>query len=319
MTPVILVHNARSTRNSKGLEALKEVAAADTSVTQLFFDERTDLDEIAAVVQAAVPSLLIVNGGDGTVQGVLTRLLGRFRPATLPHLAVLPRGMANMTAGDCGLRSRNPAALRELLERVAHGRIEETTTHRRVLKVEGVVGREEAVYGMFAGFAGIMDAIRLTTGKVHKTGLKGEWSHLVTLISLLFGLAIGRKPHGALDGEPMRVTIEGKTRQRRELLWLATTLDHLVLRSRPFWNDADSDLRFTSIAYPPPRLIRHAAGILYGWPARPSEAQGFFSQGTDRLSLNYTGTFTIDGEFFEAAMHQPLTLSAPDELAFVRF
>lgn len=319
MAPIILIHNDRSTRNRKGIEALKEVAAADDAVTQLFFDERTDLDAIAAKVQTAAPSLLIVNGGDGTVQGMLTRLLGRFRPSVLPHLAVLPRGMANMTAGDCGLKSRSPAALKELLERAAHERIAEVTTHRRVLKVEGVVGREEAVYGMFAGFAGIMDAIRLTTGKVHKAGLKGEWSHLVTLISLLFGLAIGRKPHGALDGEPMRVTIDGKTRQRRELLWLATTLDHLVLRSRPFWNDADKPMRFTSIAYPPPRLIRHAAGVLYGRPSRPSEEQGFFSQGAEHIGLNYAGTFTIDGEFFEAAMHRPLTFSAPDELAFVRF
>lgn len=318
MSTIVLIHNARSTRNRKGIASLEAVAHGRANVTSLYFDATHDLDAIAARLVELAPDLIVVNGGDGTVQGILTRILGRFRLERLPRFAILPRGMANMTAADCGLKKGTPEALGELLERASNGRLDEAIVRRRVLKVENATNHDGPAFGMFAGFAGIMDAIRLTTGKVHKAGFKGEWSHLVTLVSLLFGLAIGRKPKDALEGELVRVSVDGKVRQSRELLWLATTLDRLVLRSRPFWNDGGRPLRFMSITYPPPRLIRHARAVLYGGGGRPSVEDGFFSTGAQRLEMTFEGSFTIDGEIFTTPSTRPLVLSAPDELEFVR-
>ena len=43
------------------------------------------------------------------MQTVLTRLLEKHPFETLPYLAILPRGMANTTAADVGLRGKAPS------------------------------------------------------------------------------------------------------------------------------------------------------------------------------------------------------------------
>ena len=56
-------------------------------------------------------------------------------------------------------------------------------------------------------------------------------------------------------------------------LVLATTLDRLMLWSRPFWNYDGQPIRYTGIAYPPEHLVRSAPKVLYGWrrPNLPPE------------------------------------------------
>jgi hypothetical protein len=99
---------------------------------------------------------------------------------------------------------------------------------------------------------------------------------------------------------------------------MATTLDHQILRTRPFWNHDDQPIRYTSIAYPPPHLMRSAPKVLYGWRRETLCPDGYESHGAERLTIRLDAPFTLDGETFHPAKDQPLVISAAERVSFVR-
>jgi diacylglycerol kinase (ATP) len=166
-----LISNDRSERNKSGLADLDAAIAARPEVRHLHFDGRRSMTELLRDLGSI--DLLAINGGDGTVQGALTSLLEDrpFDPA--PPVAILPRGMANMTAADVGLKGRNAAALERILEAGRSGDFGGHVLERRILRVDGI--RDwPAQCGMSFGAAGIHEAISICKGQVHTLGLKGR-------------------------------------------------------------------------------------------------------------------------------------------------
>jgi diacylglycerol kinase (ATP) len=171
---------------------------------------------------------------------------------------------------------------------------------------------------MCFGAAGICDVMAWVCDRIHPLGLKGEWAHGSALAFLLLRLLLGKLPEGMLQGHELAVALDGGSGVRsRQLLVLATTLDRLVLGSRPFWNHGDGPIRYTSIAHPPTGLVRRIRQILYG-PDRSRLPDGYFSRGASRIELILDGPFTIDGELFEPAADRPLVLTGADRVRFVR-
>jgi hypothetical protein len=313
-----LVSNARSERNKRGLAEIRGIVDGEPTVRHVLFDGARPMADLLAELADAGIELLVTNGGDGTVQAVLTALLEARPFATPPPLALLPRGMANMTAADVGLRSRSPATLARLLAVAASGRLEPYLVTRRVLRVAGIAGAPPQ-RGMFLGAAGICEAVEICKGDVHTLGLKGEASHAVTLAWLLLTAAVRGLEAVGIHGDDIAVGLDGGVPQRqRRLLVLATTLDRLLLRSRPYWNAEGRPLRFTSIAWPAPGLLRHARKVLYGANGRGLPPEIFTSQGAAQVALAMRSSFIIDGELFEPAAGGPLVVTAPDSLRFVR-
>ena len=312
-----LLSNPRSERNRRGLE---DVHAAGAGRPDVLHERLGDGREIAEVLRGFARrevGLLVVNGGDGTVQRVLTALLEERPFESMPALAILPRGMANMTAGDVGLRGRTPAALRRLLDLAGTGDLERHLVERRVLRVENAQGVPPQ-RGMCFGAAGLCDVIGWVCDRIHPLGLKGEWAHGSALAVLLLRLLLGRLPEGVFQGQELSIALDAEpTVRSRHFLVLATTLDRLVLGSRPFWNEADGPISYTSIAHPPPRLVWHAKRLLYG-PHRNRLPDGYFSRGVSRVELVLESPFMIDGEMFEPGADRPLVLSAADRIRLVR-
>jgi hypothetical protein len=314
---VALVHNAKSTRNRNGMAEVELALGALPGLRSFPFDPALTMRERAAAVATASPDLIIVNGGDGTVQRLLTELLEPRLLEPMPPIAILPRGMANMTANDCGLRGRGLRALRRLASAIAERRLGAHLAQRRILRVAGAADAAPQ-HGMFFGAGAIWDAIQWCTGEVHVAGFKGEWANLATLVGLLGRFAVGRTPPGMLEG--VEATIRSCDRHAidgRQLLFLATTLDRLVLGSRPFWNETGEPLRFTTIGHPPVGLVRNARRVLFGRD-RSGLPASYRSWGAERVTLAFDAPFTIDGEFFTASARQPLEITAPSQLAFVR-
>jgi len=120
-------------------------------------------------------------------------------------------------------------------------------------------------------------------------------------------------------GDRMRVIVDGEDRGERNLLVvLATTLDRLVVGSRPFWNQGAGDLRYTEIAFPPHRLFRQLPKLLWGKPERRFSDPGYHSRGAREVCLTMDCPFTLDGQFFEPDPEKPLRLTAPETARFLR-
>jgi hypothetical protein len=281
-------------------------------------DTLSDLDAALLEFARREVGLLLINGGDGTVQTVLTRLLENPPFEKPPPLAVLARGMANTTAADIGLRGGGAAALTRLFEAVKDGTIARHVVERRILRLENLRDRAPQ-RGMMFGAGAIQDGIELCLREVYARGLKGKFGIGLTLAGLLLGIAFGTKGHGVLRGHDIAVALDdgGESRISR-LLVLATTLDRLILGSRPFWNCDGAPIRYTSIRYPPGNLLRSAPKVLYGWRREALSSEVYDSRGAGRIAVRLDAPFTVDGETFEAAPDRPVVITAPDRVRFVR-
>jgi hypothetical protein len=185
---------------------------------------------------------------------------------------------------------------------------------RRILRIENLQGGSPQ-RGMMFGAGAITDAIEFCCREIYARGLKGRLGMGVALA----GLLVGRRGDGVLRSHDIGVTLDGDRENRAErLLVLATTLDRLMLWSRPFWNYDARPIRYTGIAYPPERLVRSAPKVLYGWRRQTLPPAVYHSQGAWRIAVRVDAPFTIDGEMFQPLPKQPVVITAADRARFVR-
>lgn len=316
---IVLINNPKSERNKKGMAEIEALVAGYANLRSIMLEPGYWLDQAMADLAGEEIGLLICNSGDGTVHGLLGHLLRTPGQWQIPYFAILPRGMANMTAADCGLKHRTARHLNALIETYLAGDLEPFVAERRVLRVD-YHDQEPDQYGMFLGAAGIYDAIQLCTGEMHSRGFKGEWSHAATLAKILWVAATKGLAAAGIHGRDIRLRIDqGEVLDERLLLLLCTTLDRLVLRSRPFWQTNDAPFKFTRITDPAKGLVRDAWRILYGGEPRRLDEDTYRSCGARGLDLWLNEPFTIDGEFYTPVATRPVRISADQSIRFVRF
>ena len=141
----------------------------------------------------------------------------------------------------------------------------------------------------------------------------------VALGGLLLGAAAAAAGNGVLRGHDIGVAIDGGRENRADrLLVLATTLDRLMLWSRPFWNYGDRPIRYTSIAYPPAHLVRSAPKVLYGWRRATLPPEGYLSQGAGAIAVRVDGAVHPGWRDVRAVAGPPVMMTAPTASRFVR-
>jgi hypothetical protein len=319
MSRIGLISNPKSQRNRRGLSRI-EATARRAGFAHLVLADMADLLPSLEELAADNVDLLVVNGGDGTLQAVLTALLEDRPFDRLPLLAVLPRGMTNMSAYDVGLTGKPDEALSRLadLSRSRSPSESRNIVSRTVLRVENIPDTP-VQRAMFFGAGGICRAIEYCRTKVHPWRIGADVASRLTLLGLLASWMLRGGRSDLVSGQTLHVSLDNGPETTEELLLvLATTLDKLVMNSRPFWHQTGEPLRYTAIAYPPERLLRSARRVLYGGNERDLPARCYRSRGAHGVRLRFDGSFTLDGQMFDAAADAPLVITAPDRVDFVR-
>ncbi|MBL8660772.1 MAG: hypothetical protein JNM75_13575 [Rhodospirillales bacterium] len=314
-----LISNVCSERNKRGMADLDRAVSALPGIRHERICAVDGLADILASFAADGVEAIAVNSGDGTIQALLSVLLEQRPFAEAPPVCILAGGMTNMTGADVAPRGSRATVLRRLVELVAAGAVRDQLVHRHILRLDNIAGWSPQ-RAMFFGAAGIVEAIRLCKAEVHSRGLSSEWANGATLARMLGGwLVAGERSRRDL-GLDMAIALDNEAPvEGRRLLVLATTLDRLVLGSRPFWNAQTGPLRYTAIAYPPRRLLLNAPRVLFGRSRRRFADPSYASRGVSRLTLAMDGQFTLDGQFFTAERHKPLIMTADERVSFVKF
>ena len=176
MPKIGLISNPQSQRNRRGLDEIGAAVAGMPDVIHIATDGREVLDEVLSELARQEVGVLLISGGDGTVQTVLTRLFEGRSFERMPYLAILPRGMANTTAADVGLRGKAAAALARLIAASRDGTLAEHVVERRILRIENLQGGMPQ-RGMMFGAGAITDAIEFCCREIYARGLKGKAWH----------------------------------------------------------------------------------------------------------------------------------------------
>lgn len=312
---VVNPHSGRNRRRPPDIDALRRRLPQ----LGLHLAGETEPGPLAARILEDRPDLLLVSGGDGTLQKLLTALLAVSPSGTSwPEVGVLPGGTANMTAADLGLVARLPdtAGLVELIAALMQRRRRLRTLERPILEIR--VERELPVAAMFFGTGAVCDGVDFWAERFHRRGLGGALSQAATVSALLVRLAL-RGPAGAgLHGHPGELRSDRGERLGGEfLLTLATTLDRLLLGSTPFWNRNGEPLRVTAVSRDAPGLVRNALRVLRGHGQRLPRG-GYHSFGTSRIELTGADRYVVDGEFYRVPAGRTIEVRAGRRVRFVR-
>lgn len=324
MVRIALLSNPRSTGNRAQLPRIRSFCAEHH---EIFHYEVEHVDQIAAALRTIArvgPRVLVINGGDGTVQSTVTELYhgGHFDGAP-PPVAVLPNGKTNLIASDLGATGDAVAALERVLE-IARGPLDEHVVTRELIALthedDGVADGLPPVLGMFLGGAALAETILYCRNKIYPLGLPNWVSHLVAtfalVLSLVFGMRAAFLPQRAA---PMKVSMlrQGVLTGSYSLL-IVTTLRKMLIGSTIKNQSRTSALQLMLVDQNPWALVR---GILAGRLGKLGEnlVDGVhFRRGDEiRIESDRSSVF-LDGELFQARRGRSIVLRQTAPLPFLR-
>ena len=314
MTSGLIVNPFSCRRNRRGLalaERLKNVPGASVAMLDRF----SALPEILRTFASDGVDTIFISSGDGTVHAVQTELAERSPFARLPRLGILPHGTTNMTAADLGVKTR---ALDRQVALIGAGGAPDAVKSRPTVRVANPEDGKVR-HGMFLGTGAIWRGVRFCQDRVHATGLKGDWATGITMVAGLTRALVGRAGPGEdrIDRPyHMRIDADGENQvDSLQVVFLATTLDRLILGTRPFWGGATAPLRATAIAHPPPSL-RWARAVLYGGEERvvPAQCRSFAAR---EIAVSVGCQWVMDGEVFDGPDNAPLRIEAGPSFTYI--
>lgn len=317
MIRIGLVSNPQSRRNRRGLPAVEHLAGRRDLVHRCLEPGAAPAEVLAELARHEV-DLLAINGGDGTVQRLLTTLLVERLFATVPALAVLAGGTTNAIAGDVGLRGAPARGLQRLLALAREGRIEHAMRLRHVMRLDHLA-EHGPQYGMLLAAAVPVRAIEHYRACHANNALPGGMALGLTLGHLLADRLRPAERRRIVRGDAIGVALDGGPCQEAcRFLLLVTTLVRLVFGARPYWNQTGAPLRLTSIAHPPRQLLRALARvvILHG-DGSTLPADSYASHSARRLALSGVPALALDGEIFRPGPDRPVVVTACGPLRFV--
>ena len=310
--------NPYSGGNKNGLAAIRRTIA---QYPRTFHCDVQKPPEVLAALEDFARrgvELVVVNGGDGTVQAVLTALLN-YRPfENLPLLAVLQSGTTSMTARDVGFSGSPVKALKKIFKWADSGGGDAFIHRRPVLQVQapGLDTR----YGMFFGTAGIYQGIQYFHRNVNAKGLKGELGPGITISRFLWSASFRRSDF--ISSVPLTIAVDDQPPQELDcMVLLISTLERLFLGLYPYWGDETAAMHYTALRTRPRHLLLTLPFILRGRKSRHVRPEnGYFSHNAGKIRLNLDSGFTLDGQLYTPENGRgPTLVQAGATASFLRF
>jgi len=288
--------NPLSGGNLNGLGSIRRIIRDNPGV--IHRDVQTPREVLDALLDFARRNvdLLAVNGGDGTVQAVLTNLFLHQPFSAMPLLAVLQSGTTSMTARDVGFSGSRVKSLQKLFKWADTGDGEPKVVQRPVLQVQAP--GHQTYYGMFFGASAIYQGIEYFHRKVNTKGLRGELGPGITILRFLWSAV--RQRSGFIPPIPVSVTIDDKQAQNFDsFVVLVSTLERLFLGIHPYWGVESGPLHYTAVRAYPQHLLMALPALLRGRHSRiGTNENGFYSHNAHEIKLSLGGGFTLDGQLY---------------------
>ena len=312
-----LIVNPSAGKNSgKGL-ALVDKLSGERATTIRILERFGQLEGYLGEMAADGVSDLFISSGDGTIQEILTHIAERSPFASQPNIILLPHGTTNLSANDVGFRSHALEAQASFMRSLEPRDVTSRNTIRCLNPGDGKLR-----HGMFVGTGAVAIATRYCQQAFNDHGIKGQWAVAGTLLTAVRKYLFS-KPDPTDESRfdrPYQITVEANGRRYAEgaqLLQMSTTLEKLVLNTRPFWGGKTAAIRTSVFPYPVPSVARWMLPVMYGGEGRRSPP-GSVSFCSDALEVASRDIFVIDGEFFPPPTDEPLKLETGPLFSFVR-
>ncbi len=320
MALVALLSNPNSTGNRSLLPAVRSYCARHPDIFHYEVEEMGQIAKALEMIARVKPKVLVINGGDGTVQSALTELYhgGHFE-GTPPPVAVLPNGKTNLIALDLGAEGTALEALERIVE-VAKGDLTDHIVVRELIALSDGTEGARPVLGMFLGGAGLAETILYCRHKIYPLGLPNGLSHFLTAVAVMFSAIFGLKA-GFLPERAKPVSIsfirKGELQGIFSVL-IVTTLEKLLLGGRTAEMTKRGQMKFMAVDQRPWAMIRVIFESVFGRLGRHT-VEGIHIQQGDLIRIDSVkSSVVLDGEVFEANSNAPIILRSTPPVPFLR-
>jgi len=319
-TRIALLSNPKSTGNIAQLPRIREYCDSHPDVFHYEVEKASQIGEAMRVIARIEPKVLVINGGDGTVQAALTELYngGHFADRA-PPVAVLPSGKTNLIALDLGARGDPIETLERLIELARSDELERYTVARELIALRRPGSEDRPVIGMFLGGAGLAETMLYCRHKIYPLGLPNSVSHGLTAIAYIAQLLLKLKssflPRRATNTDLVmseRDTISGR------FAFLAVTTLNKMLLSQQIGGQGGGALKVLAIDERPSSVLRAMfTGLTGGYKGK--KMPGVHFEEVDQVTIEGESTHLIlDGETFRTERGRPIHLMPAEPLSFVK-
>lgn len=322
MVCVALLSNPKSTGNRHLLPAVRRYCAENPEIFHYEVEHVEQIGRALETIARVEPAVIVINGGDGTVQASLTELYqGRHFNGSPPPIAVLPNGKTNLIALDLGIHGDPIDALGRIVE-IARNGVNEHVVARELIQLSDGSNEGRPVLGMFLGGAGLADYILYCRHTIYPLGLSNGLSHFITamaaLVSLIFGLTGKYLPPKT---RPVTISLirEGQLRGRFSVL-IVTTLERLLLGARPQREGAGhgGSLKLMAVDQSFGAIVRIIWASVSG-KMGSQKVQGLHLERGDEIRIEgERSNVILDGELFQAAPGRPIVLTSTPPVSFLK-
>ena len=315
---IALLSNPKSTGNIAQLSRIRDYCDGHPDIFHYEVERAEQIGDGMRTIARVRPKMLIINGGDGTVQAALTEIHngGHFEDEP-PPVAVLPNGKTNLIAIDLGSHG-DPIHALERLVHLAQSDLSPHIVARELIALR-CDPTSHPVIGMFLGGAGLADTMLYCRDKIYPLGLPNGMAHALTAVALLARMFL-RLKSSFLPPEPTLLQVSLRPEDRisgRFALFAVTTLEKMLLASE-LSGSGRGRLKLVAVEERPFSLLRAFLANLLGELGR-NRFPGVHIEESDEISIEGEDTnLILDGEMFRTRIGQPIVLSPAQPLSFVR-
>ncbi len=272
--------------------------------------------EIEPLLKSALASgldLIIIVGGDGTLQGTVSVLATNHPDIEAPPILMLGGGRTNYTAAHLGTQGRPTSMLERALTRPESFDVIEKAT----LKIEQA--NHPAVYGFFVGGA-LVDHVIRDCHRYRASGRgrirQGRYSTIWRVAQLAF-LGLLRQVHYRSSEMSFQSKELGRMQGKTRLL-VATTLDESQVTVHPYLPLGEGPVKLTAV-------LRNAQGFWWQLPALLRGKlrsglrieRGYFSGHSHQIDVTGLANICVDGQEYELNPEQQTEIVAGPSYRFL--
>jgi hypothetical protein len=302
------------------LPAVRTYCAKNPDIFHYEVEEIGQIAKALEMIARVKPKVLVINGGDGTVQSALTELYhgGHFE-GTPPPVAVLPNGKTNLIALDLGAEGDPLEALSRIIE-VAKGDMAKHIVVRELIALSDGSEGARPVLGMFLGGAGLAETILYCRHKIYPLGLPNGLSHFLTVVAVLFSAIVSIKASFLPErSKPVSISFirNGELHGTFSVL-IVTTLEKLLLGGQAGTNKQRGLMKFLAVDQKPLAMLKMIAASLRGKLGQTTMRGVHFQHGdVIRIDSEHSNV-VLDGEVFQAHRGSPIILRSTAPVPFLK-
>ena len=313
-----IVNPLSHTVQRKG-STLERVAARVEDAVLIRINDFAGLPEQLRELAGEKVSAVFIEGGDGTLQSVLSGWPGLAQGGGhLPDLAILPGGSTNLAFKVAGLRRRTADDIAAFIRSYRADGLT-TRTSLPALRIESP-SLPAPLVGMLLSTGSLARAMIYTQKQIHGDGHRGSLA--VAEAATRFVLSPGS--YLDTDGEPLLRASDFKAEsaafrlQGAHALSLMTTLPYLSLGLKPFWGEASGPIAVTYAQWPISGFRAAFLKILTNTTGPEMTRHGLTSYRTDGLNLCCSGPIVLDGELLQIPDDAPIRVSSTRPIRVLR-